>query len=196
MKNKAIIGIIAGVIFCILAGLGFFFLGVRKPPEEPAQPGLPGQIKNIKRKLAWTSDPDRNLRKAETAEARGDWKGALYYYNYLAKTLPMEDPRKGYASYKEALCYYNLGDYVRARRSLEFALNLFPDMPQIDRALFLMAQIYTKFGDFTLADKTYNTIIRMFPSAAQEAKEKQQQLPQQSREQKQEQKAVPQKIVR
>ena len=70
------------------------------------------------------------------------------------------------------------GNTKRPRTNLEYALNHFPDMPSLDNALFLMAQIYTKVGDFDKADKTYNTIIRMFSFRAEEAKNLKAQLPQ------------------
>jgi len=106
-----------------------------------------------------------------------NWNNALFYYNFLAGSLPQVDPRKGYSYYKEALCYYNLNDFPRARTTLEFALNHYPDMSAADNALFLMDQVYIKFGEFENADKTYNTIIRVFPYRAEEAKKLQRQWP-------------------
>jgi len=178
MKKKAILGVIAALIFVAasLAVFGYFFM--KKPAPSKSQAELQKQIGKLERKLAFTGDPDRNMEKAQAAEGRADWEGALYYYKWLGNSLPERDPRKGWAIYKEAFCYYNMGNYQLAQQTLEFALNHYPEMAQVDSALFLMAQIYSKLGNFDYADKTYDTLIRMFPNRGEEAGQKKAQLPQ------------------
>jgi len=177
MKKNTILGIVVAVVFCITIGMVFVFLAAKDRKSKRQKESLKNEIKKLHRKLAFTSDPERNMRRAQEAEGKADWGNALYYYRYLAESLQETDPRKGFSYYKEAQCYFNLNDYSRARRTLEYALNHYPDMSQTDNALFLMAQIYIKVGEFTNAYKTYNTIIRLYPYRAEEAKQLQQQLP-------------------
>ena len=177
MKKNTVLGILAAVAFCAVVALAFYLLAYKnKPGHGKTQAGQASQT--LQRKLAFSGDPDRNIENAQAAEGRGDWDSALYYYRYLSQSLPDKDMRKGWATYKEALCLYNKGSFEAAQINLEYALNHFPDMPSVDNALFLMAQIYTKLGDFDKADKTYNTIIRMFDFRADEAKSLKAQLPQ------------------
>jgi len=191
MKKNTILGIVAAVVFCIAVGMVFVFLAAKDLKSKHRKDSLKNEIRNLQRKLAFTNDPDRNLRKAQEAEGKSDWQNALFYYRFLAESLHETDPRKGFAYYKEAQSYYNLNDYGRARRTLEFALNHYPDMSQTDKALFLMAQIYIKFGEFTNAYKTYNTIIRLYPYRAEEAKQLQQQLPEVTKKLQEEKKETP-----
>lgn len=177
MKKKTILGIVVALVFSILVGMVFIFMVSKNQGSKKRKETLRQEIKGLKRKLAFSSDPDRNLAKAQAAESKSDWKNALFYYNFLSANLPVEDPRKGYAYFKKAECYYNLDDLARARTTLEFALNHYPDMSQADRALFLMAQIYIKAEEYDNANRTYNTIIRIFPYRAEEAKNLQAQLP-------------------
>jgi tetratricopeptide (TPR) repeat protein len=177
MKKNTVLGIVAAIAFCAVVALAFYFLAHKnKPGHGKTQAGQASHAPQ--RKLAFSGDPDRNIEKAQEAEGKGDWASALYYYRYLSESLPDKDLRKGWATYKEALCLYNQGSFEAAKTDSEYALNHFPDMPSVDNALFLMAQIYTKLGDFDEADKTYNTIIRMFAFRADEAKNLKAQLPQ------------------
>jgi len=191
MKKNTILGIVVAVVFCITIGMVFVFLAAKDLKTKRQKESLKNEIKKLHRKLAFTNDPDRNMRKAQEAEGKADWKNALYYYRFLAESLHDTDPRKGFAYYKEAQCYYNLNDYGRARLTLEYGLNHYPDMSQADKALFLMAQIYIKSGEFTNAYKTYNAIIRLFPYRAEEAKQLQQQLPEVTKKLQEEKKNTP-----
>ena len=138
--------------------------------------------KKVQRKLAYTSDPTRLMDRAINAETKGEFKEAIIWYDLARLNLNDTDPRKGVVYRRKAYCYYNLGDYPRARKTLEYGLNHYRNMPDLDDALFLMAKIYEKMGDFELARKTYNTIIRMFPPRQEEAKKLQSQLPTENKE--------------
>lgn len=176
MKRKTILGTAVVLVLSIITGVAFVYVAkdyrAKKRREQ-----FKKEVSQLKRKLAFSSDPDRNLARAEKSEAKSDWKNALYYYDFLANNLPPTDPRKGYAFYKKALCYYNLNDIPRAKSSVEYALNHFPDMSQTDQALFLIAKIYINLEQYGNADKTYQTIIRIFPHRAEEAKKMRAMLP-------------------
>jgi TolA-binding protein len=192
MNRKTILGVIVALLFCTIIAGAFIILAEKKQHARREKESFKEEVRKLQRKLAFnSSDPDRNFTKAKNAEGRSDWEDALYYYKFLAGSLPENDPRKGYSYYKEAQCYYNLNDFGRARRSLEFSLNHYPDSPQTDSALFLMAQIYLKFGEFTNAYKTYGAIMRIFPYRADEAKKLQDQLPEVTKKLQEEQKKAP-----
>jgi len=176
MKKRTVRGLIVGAILCVAAGGVFLFIYLKDHPgsKKPA----PGKAGEIRRKLAFTGDPEKNMELAQKYEAEGDFDRALYHYQFLAKSLPERDMRKGWASYKEAFCYYQKGNYPLAKLTLEYALNKDPEMPSIEDALFLMAEIYARLREFDKADKTYNTIIRLFAHRAAEAKALQKLLPQ------------------
>ncbi len=177
MKSRA--GLKIGLVILIGSALaaGIYF-GVTRYYSRPHHPaGTKFNLNGIKRKLAYTSDPKRLLKKAGEAEGRGDWGEALTWYNLLTTNLGEQDPRKGFVYYRKAYCLFQLGDYPKARTAMEYGLNHCRDMPQLDDALFLMARIYSKIGDFDLTNKTYNTIIKMFPARSEEAKKLQSQLP-------------------
>jgi len=178
MRRKYLLGAAVALVFTLAFLSVFFYFFMKKTPSSRSQGELQQQIRTLERKLAFTGDPDRNMERALSAEGRGDLEGALYYYKWLGKSLPEKDPRKGWAIYKEASCYYEMGNYLLAQQTLEYALNHYPGMAQVDSALFLMARIYIKLGNFDYADKTYDTLIRMFPNRAEEARQKKAQLPQ------------------
>jgi len=177
MRAKASLKIVLALALSAGLALGIYFGATHYFANTKKSPGTKS-YKTLKRKLAYTSDPRQLLEKARESEGRADWEGALAWYNILVNNLRDDDPRKGLVYHRRAFCYYQLEDYPRARVSMEYGLNHFRDLPQVDSALFLMAQIYSKLGDFELADKTYNTIIKMFPHRAEEAKNLQSQLPQ------------------
>lgn len=166
------------LLICAGIGVGIYFLTTHYLAQPRKGPGKKITRKTLQRKLAYSSDPSRLLEKAREAEARYDYKTALEWYNILLKNLREDDLRRGTVYYRRAFCYYQLEDYVRAKNTMEYGLNHYPDMLELDDALFLMAKIYTRLGDFEPADKTYNTIIRLFPQRADEARQAQSQLPQ------------------
>jgi len=173
-KNKSIIGFIIVVIFCAIIALTFYFLQTK---DHKGQIRTKPKTQEVKSKLAFTTDPDKLREQALKAEAMSNWESALSWYNLLFMNLAQSDSTRGWVAYRQAFCYYNLGVLLQAKERLEYALNNYPNMPEVDNALFLIAQIYAKIGEFENAYKTYNTIIRLFPNRAEEAKAKQSQLP-------------------
>ena len=175
MSKSTLAGIISAFLFCLLVGGGVYFL---LPPSPPLPPkSTPAKKKIIKPKLAFTTDPKEAMERGEQAEKEGKWEEAISWYRLAGNNLPRGHFLRGYVRYRQAYCRYQLGEYLTAKNILEWALNHYPNMPHLDDALFLMAQIYTKLGDFEKAYKTYNTIIRMFPPRKKEAKERQSNLP-------------------
>jgi len=174
VNNKLKVILVPAIGACLAVGIYFgvnYYLDYKKSQQKSSY------SKNIQRKLAYTSDPARLLKKAEDAETKGEFREAIIWYDLARLNLNERDPRKGFAYYRKANCYYNMADYPKARETLEYALNHYRSMPELDNALFLIAKIYEKMGDFELARKTYNTIIRMFPPREEEAKKLQSQLP-------------------
>ncbi len=168
---------IAAAVIALLGLALLIYLAVPRflPSKNPAANKASTQV--LQRKLAYTSDPGALMKRAAQAESKGDWKGALDWYKIVIGSMNDTDPRKGYAYYRKAYCSFQLQDYEQAQKSLEYGLNNFPQMSNMDDALFLMAQIYVKQGNFDYAYKTYNTIIKMFPRRADEARKLQSQLP-------------------
>jgi outer membrane protein assembly factor BamD (BamD/ComL family) len=177
MKKQVTILMVGSFLLMVLMPVAAY-VALVSFKTEPAKQTTEKPPEVLERKLAFTNDPDRILALATSSEGKGDWKEAAKLYSLLSHNVSNYDNRKGYAEYRIALCYYNLQDYARAKDQLEYALNNFPDMPQVDSALFLMAKIYCKVGDFAKAEKTYNTIIRMFSFRADEAKILKAKLPQ------------------
>jgi|GEM_PF-3097160 tetratricopeptide (TPR) repeat protein len=181
MNRKQIIKIVLVFIICAGTAIAIYFGAIHHFSREKKTIAKKYDSSKIKRKLAYTSDPVQLMQKASDAEALKDWKQALQWYYILLQNLSDTDPRKGMAYHRRAFCFYQLGQYEQAKNTLEFGLNNFPDMPDLDEALFLMAKIYTNLKQYELAYKTYNTIIRMFPARAEEAKQLQSQLPEYSK---------------
>ena len=173
MSKATIAGFISAFLFCVLVGGGIFW-ALRNPPSS--QPP-PAKKRPLKRKLAFTTDPKEAIERGNQAERKGRWEEAISWYRLASNNLPQGYSLRGYVRYRQAYCRYQLGEYLKAKKILEWALNHYPNMPNLDNALFLMAQIYTKLGDFEKAYKTYNTIIRMFPQRKKEAQKKQSALP-------------------
>ena len=176
MNRSTLAGIVVAFLLTLAIGIsGVIFLSHQKPRTKKAPIKELSEISG--RKIAYISDPDYLIREAEKAEKKGDWQEALMWYRLATYNLAKGDAIRGYVQYRKAYCRYQLGDYVGALGVLEWTLNHYQAFPHLDDALFLMAQLYTKVGDFEKAYKTYNTIIRIFPSRAEEAKSKQKNLP-------------------
>jgi len=177
-KNKTLIGLVCAVIFCAIIAITFYFLHTKDQKKPTStKPVAQPKTQEPDRKLAFTIDPDKLRERALEAEALANWESALRWYNLLFINLAQSDSTRGWVAYRQALCYYNLGVLLQAKERLEYGLNNYPNMPEVDNALFLIAQIYAKIGEFENAYKTYDTIIRLFPNRAEEAKAKQSQLP-------------------
>ncbi len=98
----------------------------------------------------------RYYSKAITLYKKGDYKGAIEYFEKAKEGTPFLSPQQiERLKYLEALAYYKEGDYENAILSFEDYIFLYPTAPNIQKAYVYLIKAYLKIAPDPWRDPTY-----------------------------------------